>query len=70
MAADLAMREVLAKMVPRIASDDQKQWQCDVYVDPPLIRWPKEITLWIKLSLLITRGRFNIIRKQNAKHAF
>jgi hypothetical protein len=31
--ADLRIREVLAKLVPQIVSNDQKQWQRDVCVD-------------------------------------
>jgi outer membrane lipoprotein-sorting protein len=52
---DLGMREVLAKLVPQIVSDDQKQWQYDVCVNLSLVSWSKEITFWIKLSLLILR---------------
>jgi hypothetical protein len=31
--ADLGIREVLAKLVPQIVSNDHKQWQYDVCVD-------------------------------------
>jgi hypothetical protein len=33
LAEDLGMRKVSAKMVPRILSDDQKQWRLDVCSD-------------------------------------
>jgi hypothetical protein len=68
--ADLGIREVLAKLVPQILTNDQKQWQYDVCVDLSLVICPKEIRFWIKFSLLTTQGRFNIIQKQNTKHAF
>jgi len=68
--ADLGIREVLAKLVPQIVSNDKKQWRYDVCVNLSLVICPKEITFWIKFSLLITQGRFNIIQKQNTKQAF
>jgi hypothetical protein len=42
--ADLGIREVLAKLVPQIVSNDQKQWQYDLCAELSLVSWPKEIT--------------------------
>jgi mRNA-degrading endonuclease RelE of RelBE toxin-antitoxin system len=63
---DLGMRNISAKMVPRVLSDNQKQRQLD-YVLISLVSWPKETTFWIELSRVTKHGSFSTIRKRNAK---
>jgi hypothetical protein len=63
---DVGMRKVLTKMVPRILSDDQKQWRLDVCSDLSH-QLAEGNNFLVELSHIMNHGAVNTISKCNAK---